>query len=239
MAAHFLNPAARGRVGRARWTPAGRLAGRATPRHLLAALLAAAGAWALLADQDRGGGAEVLVAAREVPAGRVLAAEDLARGQLPPHLVPGGALTDAAQAIGRVIPSGARKGEVLTDVRLLAARPSEHLAGVPDARTVPVRLADPDLAALLRPGDLVDVVAAGPGGEEDGGAAEGSAPGGAQVLARAAPVVALPDLGATAGQGLGGGAAGKGRIVLLALPSAQAAQVAAAALDRLLTVTLH
>ncbi|EWS80572.1 flagellar basal body P-ring biosynthesis protein FlgA [Brachybacterium phenoliresistens] len=48
-------------------------------------------------------GVEVLVAARSLPAGSVIAAEDLRRERVAGPLVPEGALQDPAQATGRVV----------------------------------------------------------------------------------------------------------------------------------------
>ena len=61
--------------------------------------------------------------------------------------------------VGSTLAGPARRGEVLTDVRLLGPRLAESAAG-PDARIVPLHLADTALLDLIRPGDVVDVLAA-------------------------------------------------------------------------------
>ena len=61
--------------------------------------------------------------------------------------------------VGATLAGPARRGEVLTDVRLLGPRLAESAAG-PDARIVPIPLADAALMDLVRPGDVVDIVAA-------------------------------------------------------------------------------
>ena len=117
----------------------------------------------------------------------------------------------------------ARRGEVLTDVRLLGPRLAESAAG-PDARIVPLPLADAALVDLVRPGDVVDIVAAPAGAD-----AESSA----RLIATDAVVVLVSakDSGPTTGGG--------GRVVLVALPAAAAKAVAGAALVQAITLTLH
>jgi len=89
------------------------------------------------------------VAARDLPAGVPLAAEDVRTVQVPPELSPGGAVS-REQATGRALAAAARSGEPLTDARLLPADPG--------TASVAVRLADNAVAALLRTGSRVDVV---------------------------------------------------------------------------------
>jgi Flp pilus assembly protein CpaB len=74
--------------------------------------------------------------------------------------VPAGALLGATRVVGRLLAAPVRRGEPLTDVRLL--EPS-LLAAMPRAGlvAVPVRVADGGAAAVLAsPGDVVDVRAA-------------------------------------------------------------------------------
>jgi hypothetical protein len=111
---------------------------------------------------------------------------------------------------------------VLTDVRLLSRRLAESAVG-PDARIVPVHPADSALADLVRPGDVVDVVAASE-------TASQSNPKGPSVIATDAIVVMV-----SAKQK----AATNDRVVLVALPAASANAVAGAALVQTVTLTLH
>lgn len=126
-------------------------------RRLTAAalLLLAAG----LALQPRHGPPDkrvaVLVAARDLPPGRVLSKADLARRELPADLVPDGALRDIAAAEGRVLGAASRSGEPLTDVRFNGPVVASGRAGTASA---PVRLADPEVADFLVPGRRVDIV---------------------------------------------------------------------------------
>jgi Flp pilus assembly protein CpaB len=207
---------------------------RLTPRlrHRLAALIAgpgwrrialarrvAAGALAVLAlglalAPRHTAGVPVLVAAVDLAAGASLRPADLAVRWWPPELVPAGTLRDPAAADGRVLIGAARAGEPLTDVRL--AGPAA--LGAPNGTTaVPVRLADPGVAALLLPGSRVDVVSVGDSAAEP------------VVLAAAVSVLAvLPEDGSRSG-----------RLVLVAMPPGPAARVAAASLADQVAVTLR
>jgi Flp pilus assembly protein CpaB len=100
----------------------------------------------------------VLVAARDLPPGTALAAADLGRAALPSRLVPAGALRPGASVVGRLVAGAVRRGEPLTDVRLLG--PALLAGYAADAVAVPLRFADPGAVALLRPGDRIDVLAA-------------------------------------------------------------------------------
>ena len=99
----------------------------------------------------------VLAAARDLAPGAALALDDLRSVALPAAAAPSGVLRPGAAVLGRVVAGPVRRGEPLTDVRLVG--PS-LLASVPGAVAVPVRLADAGAAALLRPGDRIDVLAA-------------------------------------------------------------------------------
>lgn len=154
----------------------------------------------------------VLSAARDLAAGTVLTPEDLGTAELPTALVPAGALLDVASVAGRLVAGPIRRGEPLTDVRLLGAGllpPGSDVA-------VPVRLAEPATAALVRAGDTVDVLSA---------AAEG-----ASVVATRLAVLSVPDLG---------DAAGEGALVVVAASRSAAARLAAAAVTGRLSVVVH
>jgi Flp pilus assembly protein CpaB len=132
------------------------------------------------------------VAVRDVPAGEVLGTADVAVVRRTPSELPQGTLANPSAAVGRTVGSGVRTGEALTDARLvgpglLAGRPRGQVAA-------PVRIADGEAAALLRPGDRVDVLQAS-GGEGVLGPA-----GGGGVSARSG---AAGDDGAPAGSRAG------------------------------------
>jgi Flp pilus assembly protein CpaB len=164
--------------------------------------------------------AAVLVAARDLPAGRTLATGDLRVVRLPQVAVPAGALTSVRAASGAEVATAVRRGEVLTDVRLAGSAALRGLS--PGVVAAPVRLADAGVAALLRPGDVVDVLAAGAG--------DGSA---ARLVASTARVLSVPSPSPA------GALDGGGTLVLLATTSATAARLAAAAVTDRLSVVLR
>ena len=112
---------------------------------------------------------------------------------------------------------------MLTDVRLLGPRLAEPTAG-PDARIVPLHLADTALLDLIRPGDVVDVLAAAIRGT--GGASTRSR----SVVATDAVVVLVSEKPTGAGSG-------GDRVVLVALPAHAANDVAGASLVQTVTLT--
>lgn len=129
----------------------------------------------------------VTVAARDVPAGEVLRDADLATADFALGTAPDDLATDA---VGRVLASPLRRGEPVTDVRLLGPALTE---AHPGRVALPVRLPDAGMAGLLRVGDVVDLVAADPQGGQPA------------LVAAEVPVLALPT-GSTepGGSGLGG-----------------------------------
>ncbi|PQD97304.1 flagellar biosynthesis protein FlgA [Mycobacterium sp. EPG1] len=213
-----LDPTAIDRLGRMLrpdWsrTPAARriLAG-------LLVILAAVAAWRGDPDADR---AEVVVAVRDLSPGVELTADDVRVESRTAPAIPDGAQSDVGTVVGATLAGPTRRGEVLTDVRLLGPRLAESTAG-PDARIVPIPLADAALTDLVRPGDVVDIVAA-PADET----AE------ARLVATDAVVVLV------SAKESGVAARGAGRVVLVALPTAAAKAVAGAALVQAITLTLH
>ncbi|MCI2421309.1 SAF domain-containing protein [Saccharopolyspora sp. K220] len=172
-----------------------------------------------LAFQPRHGPPEsrvaVLVAARDLPPGRVLSHVDVVRREMPAELVPDGALPDAAAAVGRVLGSAARGGEPLTDVRFNGPTVASGGAG---RASVPVRLADPDVADFLVPGRRVDLITTI------------TRSGHTSVLAENVPVLAVQPAQNRRDQG---------RLIFVGLPEGPAAAVAAASLTQSVTVTLR
>jgi pilus assembly protein CpaB len=162
----------------------------------------------------------VLVAARDLASGATLTEADVAVARWPVELIPAGALRGPADAGGRILAGAARAGEPLTDVRLAGPAPPGR-TGDPRVAAVPVRLADPDVAGLLVPGSRVDVITPGPAADRP------------VVLAADAAVVTVV---AAESDALG---QARGRLVLVTLPRADAARVAAAALADQVTVTLR
>jgi Flp pilus assembly protein CpaB len=195
-------------------------------RTLLARRIAAAGLVVLagvaaLRPNPDGERAQVVVAARDLSPGAALTADDLRLEKRLTPTIPDGAQSDIDTIVGSTLAGPARRGEVLTDVRLLGRRLAESAAG-PDARLVPVHPVDGALADLVRPGDVVDIVAA----------SETSSQATARVVATDAIVVLV-----SAKQKAQ--AATSERVVLVALPAAAANAVAEAALAQTVTLTLH
>lgn len=157
----------------------------------------------------------VVAAARDLPGGSVIEGDDLTTIALPEQLVPAAALHDPASAVGRLVAGPVRAGEALTDVRLLGAG---LLPAGPEV-AAPVRVAEPATAALVRAGDVVDVLSASP----EGGASATTVVSGVRVLS--VPAVADD--------------AGEGALLVVAAGRAAAARLAAAAVTGRLSVVLH
>lgn len=160
----------------------------------------------------------VVVAGRDLPAGAVLRPGDVRRKSLALADAPDGALSAAVPLAGRVVAGAVRRGEVLTGVRLVGDELVRRLAG-PRASAVPVRLADSAVADFVGPGATVDVVTADP----DRGPV--------MVLASRAVVVTV--------RRDASGEAGRGTLLLVALPAEVATKVAGASLRGGITVTLR
>ncbi|KSU58458.1 MULTISPECIES: SAF domain-containing protein [unclassified Gordonia (in: high G+C Gram-positive bacteria)] len=188
-------------------------------RRVVAAALVIAAVVVGMTGTRADGDVEVVVAAHELRPGQVVDVADLQSRRIAGATVPGGALTHAGPAIGKTVTGRVRSGEIMTDTRLLSSRLPADLTGDDDARLVPIRLSDEAVTALLRPGDVVDVLT-----DE------------AEVLARRA-VVALHAAETQSGGIAPGGTAAAP--VLLAMDATSAHRVAAAGLDTALAVVMH
>lgn len=188
-----------------------------TVRRLVAALLVLAAVALAVRPQPRDPDTvPMLVAARDLPPGATLRDADLTVSRLPPSLRPHAALTDPAQAAGRVLAGATTAGEPLTGARLLGRENTRLTTGDPSAAAVPFRLADPAVAGLLTPGLRVDVVTVSESSE-------------AVVLAANATVLTVRPADT----------ASEGHLVVLALPREEATRVAAASLGQPVAVTLR
>ena len=197
-------------------------------RAVAGALVVLAGAAALRSnpDDDR---AEVVVAARDLRPGTALTSDDVRIEKRSATTVPDGSRADLNAVVGSTLASPTRRGEVLTDVRLLGSRLAEAAIDAkagPGARIVPLHLADSALIDLVRVGDVVDVLAA-PANEMPG-----TAPAISKVVATDA-VVVLVSAKEKAQSAEGD------RVVLVALPARLANTVAGSALGQTVTLTLH
>jgi len=133
-------------------------------------------------------------AAKDLPAGRVLAASDLAAVHVPPGVLPGGSLGLPALE-GKQLAVALRKGQLLTDSQLVG--PGLLAGSQPGAAAVPLRMADPASIQLISPGQLVNVVLTS-------GDGSGQAPA-SRLLASAVPVLWTSAQGGKAGQWLDAG----------------------------------
>jgi Flp pilus assembly protein CpaB len=205
-------------------TPALRLTDRLRPvrravlrrRRPIAALLAglavAATVHAVAAPEPPS--VPVLVAARDLPAGAELASEDLVTVRFAPGSAPEQVARDP---VGQVLAAPLRRGEPVTDVRLVGP---ELTAGEPGLTAVPVRLPDPGMVALLDVGDRIDLVASDPQA------------GGADVVAADVPVLAIP-----AADDQTGAAGLPGRLVVVGAETSQVTPLAEASVRSFVTFT--
>lgn len=186
-------------------------------RAAAGALVVLAGVAAIRSD-PQGDRVDVVVASRDLAPGTALTAADVALENHSARTVPDGAATDLSSVLAATLAGPARRGEVLTDVRLLGSRLTDAVAG-PDARIVGVHPADAALVDLVRPGDVVDVVTADDGADP---------PGAPKVVASGGIVVLVSDKQNH-----------DDRVVLVALPATAAVAVAGAALGQAVTLTLR
>ncbi|HEY6934259.1 MAG TPA: SAF domain-containing protein [Marmoricola sp.] len=152
----------------------------------------------------------VWTAARDLPAGAVLGSGDLRAVGFAPGSVPAHVVASARSALGRTLAAPLGRGQPLSPTDLV--RPG-MTRGYPGRVAVPVRLTDPAVAALLRVGDRVALVASDPADPARG----------TTTLATDAAVVTLPapvdDTGSTSLPG---------RMVVVAVRPAEADAVATA-----------
>jgi Flp pilus assembly protein CpaB len=180
---------------------------------------------ATLRSNPDGDSAEVVVAVRDLHPGAALTTDDVRIEKRLATTVPDGSQADLGSVVGSTLASPTRRGEVLTDMRLLGSRLAEATAG-PGARIVPLHLADSALMDLVRVGDVVDVLAA-PATDSP---ATGQAA--SRVVATDAVVVLV-----SAKQKAQ--AADNDRVVLVALSARVANTVAGSTLGQTVTLTLH
>lgn len=188
-------------------------------RRVAAGLLVVLAAASALRPDPAGTYVDVVVAATDLRPGRTVTADDVGFQKRSAAMLPDGALTNLDDLVGSTLAGAARRGEILTDARVLGSRLTGLSAG-PDARVVPLHLADAAVLDVIRPGDVVDVL----------GAPAADAEARPRMLATAAVVVLVSAV--TAGHG-------DDRVVLVALPAAAATAVAGASLVQTLTLTLH
>lgn len=151
----------------------------------------------------------VWVAAHDLPGGEQLRRSDVATEELPKAAVPAGAILSKTPPVGVMLGAPVRRGEPLTDVRILSPFLLAAAASPRDV-AVPVRVTDgPAALALVSAGERVAVIAAGDPGI--GATAH------VRTVVSAVRVLAVPDH--TTDEGLG--------LVVVAATPRQAAKLAA------------
>ena len=170
--------------------------------------------------------APVVVAAADLAPGTVLDLGVLQLAHWPPEAVPAQASDAPGELEGQVLAAPLRRGEPVTDVRLVGRGLTSVLP--PGQVAAPLRLPDLAVAGLVSAGDRVDVLATAPGAAT----AEVVAPG-ALVLAPSAD--GDPATDAATDAAAGGAADG---LLLLAVDAAIGARLAAASTSGTLSVTL-
>ncbi len=186
-------------------------------RRVAAGALVVLAAVAAIRSDPQGDRIDVVVARHDITPGTALTADDISLESRSARTIPDGAVIDMSSALHGTLAGPARRGEVLTDVRLLGSRLTEAAAG-PDARIVGVHPADAALTDLVHPGDIVDVVTAD----------DGVDPGAPRVVAAGGIVVLVSDKQNH-----------DDRVVLVALPATAAVAVAGATLAQAVTLTLR
>lgn len=162
-------------------------------------------------------GVPVVTAAHDLPGSTLLEKGDLTVARVPVDAVPDGAVPSVVDITGKRISGPMRAGEIITDVRLVSAALLDGWG--PNLAAVPVRIADPAVARLARPGDVVDIIAADMAGA-----------GGASVLAAGVPVLAVPPEGS--------GALADGALLVVAATPAQVRELADASVTSRLSIAL-
>ncbi len=160
----------------------------------------------------------LVVAARDIPGGARLAADDLAVVRVPANLAADGAFPGPAELLGRTVVTQVPERRLLTESDLLES------AGLTGAGKVamPIRFEDSAAQQLVRVGGRIDIL----GPTEDGA--------GYGVVASYVRVVAVPEV---AESGLLGGS--QAALVLVEVDQTRAAAIAAAAAVSALSFALR
>lgn len=120
----------------------------------------------------------VVMARDQLAGGTVLSASDLRADPVVAADVPEGVVTDPDELLGKTLAAPVARNQMLTLLATTTARGTVR----PGHVIAPLRLADAAQAALLQPGDVVDVLAANSEAEQ------------AAVIAAGARVVTVPEV---------------------------------------------
>ena len=190
-------------------------------RRIVAGVLVILAAAIALRPDPAGRHTDVAISARDLQPGAPLSADDVRLESRPTTMLPDGAHTDLAGVLGTTLAGPVRRGEILTDARVLSSRLAGLTAGS-QSRIVPLHVNDAAVPDLIRTGDVVDVL----------GAPEADTQARPRLLASDAVVVLVSPAGK------GTGSFGE-RVVMVALPAAAAHALAAATLVQTVTLTIH
>jgi pilus assembly protein CpaB len=102
----------------------------------------------------------VVRATTDLTSGAIIRSSDITVSSIAEDALPRGALVDPTAVVGRRLIGPVADGQVLTALDL----PGTSWGMGPGHVIAPLRLADPEVAALLLPGALIDVIAADPEG---------------------------------------------------------------------------
>lgn len=188
-------------------------------RRGLAVLLTAVAVWSALGVVHPAPPptTRIWTAADDLTGGRVLVASDLRAVAFPRDLVPAGSVRDRDQLLGHLLATPLTRGDPVTHDDVLGPT---RLEGYPGTAALGLRVGDDAVAALLRAGEQVELVATDP---------QGAHP--AELLVHDAVVLAVPRPTGDADT-----VSGTGRLVVFAVPGADAEHVADIASARYLTV---
>ncbi|KJF21367.1 flagellar biosynthesis protein FlgA [Rhodococcus sp. AD45-ID] len=193
-------------------------------RKIAALTLAVLGIALLFRGDPDSDTVQVVTAARDVAPGQLVTDDDLGISEFSADHLPDGTLTDFADVVGSTVAGPVRRGEIVTDVRVLGSRLARESTGTDDARIVPVRLADAAVSDIVRSGDIVDVLTV-----EADTPNEQTNDNNPTILASGAVVVMVTAAESTRNQ--------QEQVIMLALPTEAATRVAAASLVNAITVT--
>lgn len=188
-------------------------------RVLAAGLAAGAVALAIHAADAEPATVPLVVTTRELPGGIRLGHSDLDTIDVLPASVPSGAIASVDAAVGQMLAGPARAGEPVTDVRLVGRSLVQGWGD--DLLAVPVRIADPGAVAIVRPGELIDLIAAPVNGQ-----------GAAGPIATQVPLLTVPAQ-------VEGGLHADGALLVVAVTADQAAALADAAVSSRLSVAVR
>ncbi|PID98485.1 MAG: hypothetical protein CSA83_01005 [Actinomycetales bacterium] len=150
----------------------------------------------------------------EVSAGHTIGVKDLVAAKLPQDAIPADALTGEKQLLGKTAAVRLSKHTIITPGLLAENKPPDGM------RHVPVRITDTALLNFLSPGDQVAVFGVGEQGE-------------LQTLTEKARVVANPPSAETVFSD------SQNSLLILEVPAAAAVKVAAASLQRSVSLVLR